>query len=255
MFKYGLKLWSINENYIKEAKELYEKEFYSYIELYIVPESYENYIKLWKSLDIPFIIHATHYRHNMNLGKSDSWPKNLELTKEVQKFADQLTSEIVIYHPGINGCIEETVNQLNKIDDNRIFIENKPFIAINESFLCNGNSPEEIKFIMDNTGVKFCYDIGHGICSSNSRHVNVYTDLEKYLDLNPKMFHLTDGNFLDVYDKHYHFGKGTYDIKKILKYIPDNSSITIETYKDSTEDLEDFKKDIDYLKNLERTEY
>ena len=34
---FGLKLWSSNENYVKEAVRLFEKGRYQYIELYMLP--------------------------------------------------------------------------------------------------------------------------------------------------------------------------------------------------------------------------
>ena len=47
MKRYGLKLWSINKNYINAAKSLYEKNIYDYIELYAVPNSFDEYAALW----------------------------------------------------------------------------------------------------------------------------------------------------------------------------------------------------------------
>ena len=40
--KIGLKLWSLNENYIKPARELFKEKIYDYIELYAVPSSLEK---------------------------------------------------------------------------------------------------------------------------------------------------------------------------------------------------------------------
>ena len=52
MYEIGLKLFSINENYVNEAIKLFEQGFYQYIELYVVPDSFENCINLWKPLKI-----------------------------------------------------------------------------------------------------------------------------------------------------------------------------------------------------------
>ena len=41
--EFGLKLWSINTDYyLAEARRLYEKGVYSYIELYAVPHTLEH---------------------------------------------------------------------------------------------------------------------------------------------------------------------------------------------------------------------
>ena len=45
-YQYGLKLWSDNEKYISQAEKLYAKKIYDYIELYIVPGTYDRYIKI-----------------------------------------------------------------------------------------------------------------------------------------------------------------------------------------------------------------
>ena len=50
MYKLGLKLWSINTDvYYEEAKKLYEKKLFDYIELYVVPNSAQT-IKKCKKL-------------------------------------------------------------------------------------------------------------------------------------------------------------------------------------------------------------
>ncbi|MBR2158459.1 MAG: hypothetical protein IJ964_00665, partial [Campylobacter sp.] len=62
-YKIGLKLWSLNENYIEPAKELYECGKYDYIELYTVPNSLQM-LPLWQNLakdcGVKFAIHAPH---------------------------------------------------------------------------------------------------------------------------------------------------------------------------------------------------
>jgi hypothetical protein len=54
-----------------------------------------------------------------------------------------------------------------------------------------------------------------------------------------------------MYDCHDHFGRGDYNIPSIMKLLPHGSVITVETDKDSTENLDDFAEDIDYLKSVE----
>lgn len=40
--KIGLKLWSINTDMINKAIKLYEQNYFDYIELYVVPDSYDK---------------------------------------------------------------------------------------------------------------------------------------------------------------------------------------------------------------------
>jgi deoxyribonuclease IV len=250
-YNFGLKLWSINENYIDSAKELYKEGIYQYIELYVVPESYNHYSDIWiklkKEENISFIIHAPHFGHGMNLAKKEFYEDNMQMYKETKKFADKLSADIIIFHPGTMGDIIETARQLKAINDNKIVIENKPYYAINSDNICNGNSPEDIEFLIEGTNIGFCLDIGHAFCSANAQHKEPLRYFMNFLKLHPKMYHLSDGNYKGIYDKHDKFGKGSYPIYEIRNLIPYGATITIETTKSSESNLEDFRNDVRYL--------
>lgn len=248
MYRYGLKLWSTNANYIGEASRLYEKGIYQYIELYSVPGSYAEYIGIWKGLKIPFVIHAAHFRGGMNLAKPEAESKNRILIKEAQQFADSLQSDKIIVHPGIDGEINETARQLKLVNDKRILVENKPYHALDDELICNGTSPEEIKLVMETAGVGFCLDIGHAICSANAHRQEQYGFIDKFLKLHPSLYHFTDGDVKAIYDDHRHINQGNYDIKALLARIPANAQLTIETLKASPNSLADFEEDVLALK-------
>lgn len=253
MFKYGLKLWSTNLNYVKEAERLYNKGIYSYIELFAVPGSFLEYKDLWAKLKIPYVIHAAHFRRGMNLAKKENEAKNILLIKEAQQFADDLKAESIIVHPGIDGDIKETARQLQLANDKRILIENKPYHALDDGLICNGTTPRDIQYIMREAGINFCLDISHAACSAIA-HGFYYIDFIKmFLILNPAMFHMADGDVNNLIDDHRHVGEGNFDINQILMLIPDNAMITIETNKDSKEDLNDYIKDLGLLKHLGET--
>lgn len=247
MLKYGLKLWSINKNYINDAVEFYRKGIYCYIELYIVPGSYEKYIDYWFDLKIPFVIHAPHWKDGMNLAKKKNRKKNILMLTEAQRYADKLKAINIIVHPGIGGDIQETAEQLKAVNDERLLIENKPYYSLYDRSLCNGSSPAEIKFVMIKANVGFCLDIGHAICAANSQRIAPFDFLHEFMLLKPDMYHLADGDFKDVYDKHEHIENGNFNFKEILASIPNNARITVETIKNSKKDLKDFNKDIEML--------
>ena len=222
MFNIGLKLWSTNENYVEEAKRLFENGVCNYIELYIIPGSLDK-IDLWKNLcsqKVPFIIHAPHFKEGVNFAKKECKTRNMLLAKESIEFANILDSKYIIFHPGIAGDINETARQFNELNDNRILVENKPYFIERDDSICNGATIEEIKFVLENTTVGFCLDIGHAICAANALKLEPIEFLKSLLALEPKMFHLTDNDFSSVYDKHYHFGKGNLPIKDILGLLP-----------------------------------
>jgi len=250
MYKLGLKVWSTNENYIKEAKRLYDNGIYNYVELYVIPGSYNSCINLWVDIEIPYIIHAPHWRDGMNLADKDSKGKNLALIEEAQNFADKLNANKIILHPGIAGDIKETARQLKTINDERVLIENKPYKALDEGLICNGTTPEEIAFVMREARVGFCLDIGHAICSANSHKIEYIEYLKKFILLGPYMYHLTDGDVNSDYDSHLHFGQGNYDLKGILALLPGDSVITVESEKSNSDRLEDYIKDIEAIKSI-----
>lgn len=251
---FGLKLWSINNNYISEAIRLYKEGYYQYIELYAVERSYSKYINLWVHLrdknNIPFIIHAPHSLGGMKLSRSEFLKTNLILANETKRFADTLEANIIIFHPGVGGNREVTVFQLNKINDKRILIENKPYYAIGKKEICVGYSPEDIEFIMQNANVGFCLDIVHAVCAANAFNEPYMDYLKRFLALGPSMFHLVDCELNSLEDNHLNPGKGSIDIPAIIKLIPADKRITIETDKSSNNSLKDFEADVLYLRSI-----
>lgn len=255
MYKIGLKLWSINTDfYLKEAEKLYAQNVYDYIELYVVPETLET-LPLWKRLDIPFIIHNPHFAHGFNLAKKEKEESNIRIYHQVKKFADELNAKHIIFHGGIDGNAEETAAQLARFNEPRALIENKPFIALPNRMggnFCRGATYDELKTIIDTANCGFCFDIGHAICSANSQGKEPYAFLQELMSLKPAMFHLSDvTDMMSPYDAHPHLGTGQLDIVRLKREIfPADAVISVETNKDSKENLDDFEKDTLWLKNL-----
>lgn len=247
MYKLGLKLWSTNKNYIKSALELYEKKLFDYIELFSVPDSYDEYIHYWKNLDIPFIIHAPHSAVGLNFAKKEMHNKNIELAKQAQKYADSLNAKYIIFHPGVEGNINNVIFHLKEINDSRALIENMPFYTIDGRPVCIGYSPEEIKRVLQETKVNFCFDLAHAIHAANGKNLDKFNYLKEFSNLNPKICHISDGSFDGILDAHKNLGQGTFDFEKIVKFIPNDILLSIETKKNFTDSLCDFEQDILFL--------
>lgn len=253
-YNLGLKLWSINtDNYLHEAIKLYEKNIYGYIELYVVPNTLE-YLEKWQDLKIPFIIHCPHSAHGFNLAKKEKQENNRKIFEEVKKYADALDAQYIVIHGGMDGDIEETAIQLALLNESRALIENKPFVALPNRIggeYCRGYNIDEIKTVIDTAKCGFCLDFGHAICAANSLNQDPYEYIEEFLKLNPQMFHLTDiEDITSIYDSHPHLGEGELDIARILKLIPNEAKITVETIKNSKTDLDDFINDFEVLKRI-----
>ncbi len=252
--KLGLKLWSTNTQHINSAIALFKKKVYNFIELFIVPDSYK-FIEIWKELRIPLILHAPHSYAGLNMSMKCQERKNLELIKCVKCYVENLTPKFVIFHPGISGTIQETIRQL--INARNAFqelmslgiIENKPKIGLKRE-PCVGYSFEEISQIIECTKMGFCLDFGHAICAANGMQIDPIKLIDNFLSLKPVMFHLSDGHHDSQIDEHLNFGKGNFDLKTLISKIDNESLVSIETKKSSSENLDDFESDVQYLRRI-----
>ena len=254
MYKRGLKLWSINtDTYYEEAVRLHNNGIFDYLELYVVPHTLD-FLPHWKTLKIPFIIHAPHFAHGFNMAKEEKYESNLAIYKQVNFYATELNAPYIIFHGGIDGDINQTAHQLASFKDSRALIENKPCIALPNRMggkFCRGYNPEEIALVKEISGCGFCFDFGHAICSANSQKKNPYDYCKQFLQFKPDMYHLTDiDDITSEFDSHPHLGKGQLDFNKIFAMIVDNAYVTFETVKDSKEKLDDFAEDMKWLKNF-----
>lgn len=253
-YNMGLKLWSINtDRYFHEAERLYNLKLIDYVELYVVPDTLET-LQKWKTLEIPFIIHNAHFAHGFNLAKSSHFSRNLEIYQQSKQFADELGAKYIIFHGGIDGSIQEVARQLQEIQEPRALIENKPFKALPNRMggeFCRGAVLEELKYLLSLTQCGFCLDFGHAVCSANSQKKDPYSFISELMDLSPSMFHLSDvSDMTSIYDAHPHLGTGSLDIARLKKMLPEGALVSIETNKDSKDNLFDFEKDIECWKQL-----
>ncbi|MDR2766184.1 MAG: sugar phosphate isomerase/epimerase [Holosporaceae bacterium] len=249
MHEFGLKLWSNNtDRYFDEARRLHSAGVFSYVELYVIPDTAETLPK-WKTLGIPLNLHCPHSFHGFNLAAREKEKFNRGVYDQVRRFADELRSEYIVFHCGVDGDIEETARQLRAFDEPRAIIENKPYKPRPEvhALQCRGATVEEIKYILDEVGCGFCLDVGHAICSANSQKIDRWKYIEEFNKLQPKVYHLTDNSVENEFDQHLHFGDGNFDVGRILSIIGDGKKITVETKKNSETGLGDFEGDVQHL--------
>lgn len=259
MSRLGLKLWSVNTAvYLPEAERLFAEGVFSYIELFVVPDTVET-LDAWRRLHgekgIPFVIHNAHAAAGFNLADRAAETRNREIYEQTRTFADALEARHVIFHGGVDGSVEETVRQLEALGEPRALLENTPAVPLPNSAgvtSCRGAAVDEIGCVLAETGCGFCLDVGHAVCAANTRGLEPYGYVE---ELNrrfaPAMFHLSD--VLDMsspYDAHPHLGTGALDIPRLKRTVfPPDAAISVETVKDSPSDLDDFVKDARYLEN------
>lgn len=248
-FRVGLKLYTTNIDLITEGIHLQNK-YFNYIELYVIPGSYDKTINSWKKFDVPFVIHAPHSFHGVNLARLEFRAANLLHMQEVQRFADQLNAAIIIVHGGNNGDLNETIEQLRIINDARVVVENKPKIGTLDE-LCVGWSPLEF-YQFRQAGVLngIALDFTHAVCAARTTETDESELIRSLMAFEPKIFHISDIDSLSHKDKHLNLGKGSLNLRHFFSFIPDGRLVTVETPRNTTDNLSEFVSDIKYLRHL-----
>ena len=247
----GLKLYSTNTDLIPDAIRILEENICHYIELYIIPDTYETTVAHWQNCHIPFVIHAPHSVHGINFAVYSQWEKNRERFMDAQRFANKLNAEIIIVHAGHSGSINETIRQIALLNDGRICLENKPKVGLNNEN-CMGWSPDEFRKVADagllNAGTVL--DFGHAVCAAISSGKDPMEFIREFLVFKPRVFHLSDGDAASERDTHLNIGDGNFNVTDFLSVVPENGHLTLETPRDHQNGINDFVKDICRIREL-----
>jgi endonuclease IV len=249
-FKIGLKIWSTNHDSFVQLFELYRKKRIQYVELYIVPNSF-NEKKLYILKQIPIIFHAPNFSHGFNL--SDKNQVFESAVDTILEFVNFFNEKKIIFHPGFFNISEafDTLNAIANINSLKsqldIILENVPRLAIDKKTILLASHPSDFNKIIKDTEIKWCLDIGHAIYSANFYQENIINYLELFFKMAPFMYHFADGNYKNIFDLHNHFGEGSFPLFELFKRIPKNSRISLETPKTDLRLLSEDKRNLDYL--------
>ena len=248
MINLGLKLGSKDIQYTDEILQYYEQGIFQYIELFTLSGTYDDTISYWKQFNIPFGIHAPHSAAGLNLACIANRELNKNKIVEAVRFADALKARYIIFHSGTNGMPNEVVTQLKPFADERFLIENKPIRGLDGS-TCVGSVYGDLKLIIDGIGkgCGFCLDFGHAICAANTLKKEPFSFIDELRKLNPRVFHLTDGDYQSELDSHLHYGAGNFPLKELLALVPNDGMVTNEAKRNNRESLEEFKNDIKFF--------
>lgn len=249
MIKYGLKIWNNNTEWFEEAKKLYNNKNIDFIEIYFNPDSETNYSHFDVFKDIPVNIHCTHTNnfHEFSLGE-----KELKIWNQVVKLADFFKSKHIVVHTGRNHDIESFKKELQKIEDNRILLENMPGLDIfgKEMSFYNLESLKKLRQIKE-----ICFDFEKAFKSALYQKVRYEDFVTKCLDeLKPEYFHISGGKTNNPVDEHLNLWEADFDIKWIKqelenRFFDNDCCLLFETPKEG-KGLENDLKNIEYFKNL-----
>lgn len=251
MINLGLKIGSKDIQYTEEILKYYDKGIFQYIELFAISDTFSNTISYWRQFNIPFGIHAPHSAAGLNLANISARNINKSKIQEAIEFADTLKAQYIIFHSGINGMPNEVVQQLRPFADERFIIENKPICGLDGS-TCVGSIYSDLKLIIDGIGkgTGFCLDFGHAICAARTLKKEPMEFINELHNLNPRVYHLTDGDFNSELDSHLHYGAGSFPLKDLIALVPNGGMVTNEAKRFNLTNLNEFKKDSEVLCKL-----
>ena len=219
--KFGIKLWSINHDLYEEAVKIIRERKADYLELLYVPGEKEK-LKILKKNKTPIIIHAPTLSQGVCFSDNNFKKKN-KIMKETLNVAEYLNASKIIIHPSI-GTSENFIRFLKDYQDKRFVIENMPKLGIKNT-QCIGDSPTEIRKFLSQGPFGFCLDFSHAIKAAISHKIDYKDYLKEFMQLNPVMFHLSDGRLSTEIDEHLNLGKGNFDLRFIKGLIKENEQI------------------------------
>jgi len=187
--------------------------------------------------------------HNFNAGDKTKLNSNLKIFEEVKKFAKVLNNPYVVIHPG-QGELQDSIDCINKLDYKNLIIENMPKIGINHK-LCLGFTADDMKQFLK-SGFNFCLDFSHAIKAAKSLAIDPKELISQLMQLNPTLYHISDGYIDSELDEHLKLGKGDFNLDYIKKAILKSNSrkVTFETPRKNNEILDEVSENINYFANL-----
>lgn len=261
MKKLGIKIWTRdvvkNRDFFNQAVKAAKDGTFEYIELFVFPNSYKETeaVIANEMKGCPVIIHNSHSAYGFDVGDKTALANNLRDVQDSQKFADMLGAEIIIVHAGCGDKpenLDETIRQFKIFNDERIAIENMPYLCNVSRKLLNGTFPEQIAAVQKAVGCKFCLDFSHAQCAANYYQRDFEETIRAFQALKPDMYHLCDGFRDEIYDKHLHFGEGNYDLAYLVnEIIAPDSYVTMETGYTPPVNIGPWVEDRNYFHRLE----
>ncbi|MCB9805866.1 hypothetical protein H6775_01760 [Candidatus Nomurabacteria bacterium] len=249
MIKYGLKIWSNNTDWFNEALELYKNKDIDFIEVYHNPNIELDFESLKVFQNVPTTIHACHDDgfHIFKITETE-----INIWNETLKLADFLKSKYIILHTGIGHTIETFKQELEKIDNDRILLENMSSLDLlhNEMSFHNLESLREIRAMKE-----MCFDFEKAFKSS----VYEKKDYEQFItecleEFKPFYFHISGGKKSNPVNEHLDVWEADFDVKwtksKLEETFKDGECFIAFEVPKKDGNLENDLKNIDYFKNL-----
>lgn len=244
--KIGVKTW--------DSKDFLEpfKDKVDFFEIMAIEKNNYNFLK---EFNLPIVIHAQHRGFGVNNADKTKIQKNLDSINFAIKLADTYNVKKIIAHPGEldseNSSIEQSIDFIKNIKDKRVIVENIPL----QNVYRFGAKPEEIKEILKETKKGFCFDINHAIATAITLNQDYYQYIKEFLKLKPIHYHfggqITKNLSLPEKEReHLALAESDFNIKEVLRLIPKDAEITLETSTDINKTLDDVRIMKEIMKEL-----
>jgi len=223
--KVGVKTWD-NESFLEHFEN--KSDFF---EVQAIQKNDYEFLKKFKK---PIVIHAEHGGFGVNFPDPSLHAKNLKSVNFARALADSVKAKKIIVHPGRvmdkNCSLETSKKFVRAIKDDRIIIENhsQPKKGI-------GSNPDSMKEFLKFTGKKLCFDINHAIASANSSREDYIKYIKEYVKLKPVHYHFGGQKLINFFKFYRHdlthlsLIDSNIDLKEIIRVIPKDAEITLET--------------------------
>ena len=227
--QYGLKLWSTNQELFPDAAAAHADGTFDFIELFSDSKEVPDYNALQKLKGIPVAIHAAHVGrfHDFLIGDHE-----LDVWKQVLALTDFFASSVIVVHPGRNHTIESFKENLMKIDDPRIYIENMAGLDIDSNPMF-GQNIDDLARICELKPI--CFDFEKAVKAACYQKLDYKEYIEEALQkLAPTYFHISGGNKESSIDEHLDLASSNFDlpwIKQVLESREGEKMLVFETPK------------------------
>jgi len=211
------------------------KHFKDKVDFFEIQAIQKNDYSFLEKFSKPIIIHAEHQGWGINISNGNKKELNLRSINFARQVAGLVNAKKIIIHPSAtneNGSINNVINFLKEIGDNRILVENLSGNRI-------GSSPEDISKIIKEAKVGFCFDVNHAINYSLETKKDIFEVIKEFLKLKPKHFYVGGQRLISGKGLHLSLREFDWDWKDILSLYPRDAEITLETTTDTTKVDED----------------
>lgn len=227
------------------------KDIFDYFELTITDEVTEADLDKIKSQGVETVIHSPHIRFGFDIGDINNHKKSKELLDKSIWAADYLKSKYIVVHAECRhdlNSINHVIKFFKDNFDSRLVVENtlhkyKDYVSF--------GSYEDMKKIIEESGVPLLFDFDHCICTANQLGLDPHEYIRSFMKLKPVMFHASGLRTDVLKDEHLDFvSRKDYNDYRYLKYIGKDQFVTFETSMEFERNKERQIEDIKFVRDI-----